>query len=136
MIYVGTSGYGYHEWSPTFYPGDVCYDDYLRHYAETFSYCELSATFFCMPSARASSRMIAKVPETFRFTALTVCASLLMTVLWGFTRASVFWAVVFHWTLNISGRVAQGLLPDVQPPEGATSWLETGLMVGTTVVGA
>jgi len=71
---------------------------------------------------------------TVRFTIMTVCASVLMTVLWGFTRASVFWAIIFHWTLNVSGRVASGLLPDVQVPDGAVGWWESAVMIMVTVV--
>src|SRR5689334_24183747 len=45
-------------------------------------------------------------PSTFvAFTLNTICYSVLMTVLWGFTRASVFWAIIFHWSVNISGGV-------------------------------
>jgi uncharacterized protein YecE (DUF72 family) len=68
MILVGTSGYGYHEWSPAFYPMGLCYEDYLSHYAQHFSCCELSHTFFHMPSPRNLSRLVRKVPESFRFT--------------------------------------------------------------------
>lgn len=69
MFRVGTSGYGYHEWSPAFYPLGLCYEDYLSHYAQHFSCCELSHTFFHMPSAHGLSRLVGKVPESFRFTA-------------------------------------------------------------------
>lgn len=69
MIRIGTSGYGYHEWSPTFYPSGLCYADYLPHYAEHFACCELSQTFFEMPSHRELSRLVRRVPESFRFTA-------------------------------------------------------------------
>ena len=67
-----------------------------------------------------------------RFTIGTICFSALMTVLWGFTRASVFWAVVFHWSVNISGRVVDGVLPDVRPPEGATVWWEALVLILVT----
>ena len=78
--------------------------------------------------------VFASVSLTLRFTVLTVCASVLMTVLWAFTRASVFWAVIFHWTLNISGRVTDGLFPDVHVPDDATRWLESGFMILVTLL--
>jgi membrane protease YdiL (CAAX protease family) len=53
-------------------------------------------------------------PATFvSFTLNTVCYSAMMTVLWGFTRASVFWAIIFHWSVNISGGVVASVFPDV-----------------------
>lgn len=69
MIRVGTSGYGYHAWSPPFYPAGLCYDAFLEHYASIFSCCELNDTFFEMPSERRMERLAAGVPESFRFTA-------------------------------------------------------------------
>ncbi len=68
MIHVGTSGYGFHEWCPTFYPVGLCYQDYLSYYARHFTCCELSSTFFRMPTARDVSRLTLRVPETFQFT--------------------------------------------------------------------
>lgn len=68
MIYVGTSGFGYHEWSPGFYPAGLCYADYLSHYARHFSCCEITSAFFQMPAGRSVARLRHSVPETFRFT--------------------------------------------------------------------
>jgi CAAX protease family protein len=47
------------------------------------------------------------------FTLNTICYSVIMTVLWGFTRASVFWAIIFHWSVNISGSVVARVFPDI-----------------------
>ena len=69
MIRVGTSGYGYHAWSPEFYPSGLCYEAFLKHYATTFSCCELTHTFFEWPSDRRIGRLAHEVPESFRFTA-------------------------------------------------------------------
>lgn len=69
MIHVGTSGYGYHEWSPSFYPAELCYQDYLPCYARHLSACELTSTFFEMPSSSAMARLGERVPASFRFTA-------------------------------------------------------------------
>jgi len=68
------------------------------------------------------------------FTIGTLCFSVLLTILWGFTRASVFWAIILHWTINISGRVVEASFPDIQPPEGATNLWEAVIMVAVTVM--
>ena len=69
MIRVGTSGYGYHAWTPEFYPAGLCYEAFLKHYASAFSCCELNDTFFELPSGRRMERLAGDVPESFRFTA-------------------------------------------------------------------
>lgn len=66
MIYVGTSGYGYHEWSPGFYPPDLCYESYLEHYVRSFSFCELNASFFHMPLRPELEALASRLPEEFR----------------------------------------------------------------------
>jgi membrane protease YdiL (CAAX protease family) len=66
------------------------------------------------------------------FTVGTVCFSVLMTVLWGFTRASVFWAIIFHWSVNISGRVVAGVFPDIPPLDPRSLW-EPAIMIVVTV---
>ena len=53
-------------------------------------------------------------PATFvTFTLNTMCYSVIMTVLWGFTRASVFWAIMLHWSVNISGGVVASVFPEI-----------------------
>jgi len=66
MIYVGTSGYGYHEWSPVFYPQHLCYEEYIAYYSKRFAFCELNASFVRVPKASELSALIARVPSTFR----------------------------------------------------------------------
>ncbi|MCP5114295.1 MAG: DUF72 domain-containing protein, partial [bacterium] len=58
MIYVGTSGYGYHDWKPTFYPPGLAYEDYLAFYAERFSCCELSVTCHRVPRPDEIDRLL------------------------------------------------------------------------------
>ena len=69
-----------------------------------------------------------------RFTLSTICFSVLLTVLWGFTRASVFWAIILHWTINISGNVTARVFPDIQPPQGATDLTQSVMLVLVTIV--
>jgi uncharacterized protein YecE (DUF72 family) len=68
MIRVGTSGFGYHGWSPGFYPRGLLYEDYLSYYARHFDCCELNETFFRMPTEPVLERLSALVPESFTFT--------------------------------------------------------------------
>lgn len=68
MIHIGTSGFGFHEWSPSFYPVELCYDRYLEFYAERFEYCELDTSFFSLPSPDAMDALCSRTPDTHRFT--------------------------------------------------------------------
>ena len=54
---------------PELYPSGLCYEDFLKHYALSFSCCELTDTFFELPSDRRIERLAHEVPESFRFTA-------------------------------------------------------------------
>ncbi len=64
---VGTSGFAYPAWAPTFYPPDVKGEDLLRSYAERLSACELNNTFYRQPSERTVAGWLARTPESFRF---------------------------------------------------------------------
>ncbi len=64
---VGTSGFAYAAWAPTFYPPGVRGEDLLRSYAERLSACELNNTFYRQPSERAIAGWLARTPESFRF---------------------------------------------------------------------
>jgi membrane protease YdiL (CAAX protease family) len=68
------------------------------------------------------------------FTIGTLCFSILMTVLWAFTRASVFWAVIIHWTINITGPAVKSVFPDLHLPEGATDLWSAVVMVAVTAL--
>lgn len=64
---VGTSGFAYAAWAPTFYPPGVRGEDLLRSYAERLSACELNNTFYRQPSEGAVAGWLARTPESFRF---------------------------------------------------------------------
>jgi membrane protease YdiL (CAAX protease family) len=83
--------------------------------------------------------LFASGPAAIRFVTGTVCYSILMTVLFYRTRGSVLLAVLFHWTVNISPRVADALLPDAR--SGASQfvgyWYDwAALLVTTAIVGS
>ena len=64
---VGTSGYSYREWKPSFYPAKLSAKDMLAFYAERFATVELNSTFRSMPEAGAFEAWAAQVPASFRF---------------------------------------------------------------------
>ena len=68
MIYVGTSGYGYHNWSPIFYPPWLFYEDYLDFYSEQFNCCELTFTRYRMPTVDDQVRLMRRSAGRVVFT--------------------------------------------------------------------
>lgn len=69
-----------------------------------------------------------------RFTVAVLCFSLLLTVLWAFTGASVLWAMVLHWTINISENVVRAVLPDLRPPDNVSDWSEIAILAVVTII--
>ncbi len=67
------------------------------------------------------------------FTAHTICFAVLLTVLWAFTNGSVFWAIVLHYTVNITPRVIRAVFPHMQSPPEGIDFLEIGLLFALTV---
>lgn len=69
-VLIGTSGYSYTEWVDSkFYPQGTRAPEMLELYARRFPIVELNYTWYQMVRAEAISRMIAKAPESFLFTA-------------------------------------------------------------------
>ena len=69
------------------------------------------------------------------FTAWIVCSSVLLTVLWAFTRASVFWAIILHWTSNTTGSLMRAVFPDLNlPADEFELWSLATLAVVTVAV--
>jgi uncharacterized protein YecE (DUF72 family) len=66
-VLVGTSGYSYKEWKPSFYPNDLPACAFLRFYAEHLSTVEINNTFYRMPTAKLVSGWASEVPESFTF---------------------------------------------------------------------
>lgn len=66
--YVGTSGFSYDEWKPSFYPHDLKSDGYLAHYAGQLPAVEIDRTFYRMPNAKTLESWRASVPDGFKFT--------------------------------------------------------------------
>ena len=64
---VGTSGFSYDEWKPSFYPEKLPKDEYLAYYASRFATVEIDRTFYRMPNAKTIDAWKSGVPEGFRF---------------------------------------------------------------------
>jgi uncharacterized protein YecE (DUF72 family) len=64
---VGTSGFSYDEWKPSFYPEGLKKDEYLAYYATRFATVEVDRTFYRMPNAKTLEAWRAATPDGFRF---------------------------------------------------------------------
>jgi uncharacterized protein YecE (DUF72 family) len=65
--FIGTSGFDYREWKPTFYPADLPRKHFLQYYATHFRSVELNNTFYRIPNAERIASWSAATPEDFRF---------------------------------------------------------------------
>ncbi|MBN2059143.1 MAG: DUF72 domain-containing protein [Deltaproteobacteria bacterium] len=66
-ILIGTSGFYYDDWKGSFYPPETGKKDYLYYYACHFKALELNFTFYRIPQARQSSRMMEKTHGKVQF---------------------------------------------------------------------
>lgn len=66
-LYVGTSGFAYPEWRPSFYPDGLSAKKMLSFYAARFSSVELNHTFYKLPTREALAASVTQVPPAFRF---------------------------------------------------------------------
>jgi len=66
--YLGTSGFSYPEWRPSFYPSELKPDGFLAFYAERLPAVEIDRTFYRMPNARTLESWRSAVPDGFKFT--------------------------------------------------------------------
>ena len=64
---IGTSGFSYKEWRPSFYPEDLSEKGFLSFYASRFSSVEIDYTFYRMPNAKTIEGWKAATGENFRF---------------------------------------------------------------------
>lgn len=65
LIYVGTSGWTYDDWSGPFYPQDVKGAGRLGFYAEKFDTVEVNATFYRMPTQTMIDAWNRRLPDEF-----------------------------------------------------------------------
>jgi uncharacterized protein YecE (DUF72 family) len=67
QVFVGTSGFGYKEWKPDFYPEDLKDADFLGYYATKLPVVEINSTFYRFPSKGMLAGWAPQVPEGFLF---------------------------------------------------------------------
>ena len=65
--WFGTSGFGYKEWKPIFYPQDLSDKQFLQYYATHFNSVEIDYTFYRMPKEDLLRGWAEQVPEHFAF---------------------------------------------------------------------
>jgi uncharacterized protein YecE (DUF72 family) len=66
-LFVGTSGFGYPEWKPAFYPAGTKPEEFLHVYAERLPAVELNTTFRRLPSEEQLRTWAGLTPPEFRF---------------------------------------------------------------------
>lgn len=65
--WIGTSGFAYREWKPSFYPKEVPSKNFLAYYASHFDSVEIDGTFYRMPKENVIEAWKRNTPEDFRF---------------------------------------------------------------------
>src|SRR5262249_47292492 len=68
QLWVGTSGYNYHEWRGSFYPEKMAAAKMLPYYAERFTTVEINYTFYRVPNTKILAGWHAETPAGFRLT--------------------------------------------------------------------
>lgn len=66
--YVGTSGFAYREWRPSFYPEKTPEKQFLPYYASKLAAVEIDYTFYRMPNLATLDSWRAATPDGFKFT--------------------------------------------------------------------
>ena len=66
-IWLGTSGFSYKEWRPSFYPADLPEKKFLRYYASQFNSVEINSTFYRTPSPKTIDAWKSSTEADFRF---------------------------------------------------------------------
>ena len=67
QIWFGTSGFGYKEWKPSFYPAELPAKQFLQHYATKLNSVEIDYTFYRMPTAKVIADWKNATPQDFKF---------------------------------------------------------------------
>jgi uncharacterized protein YecE (DUF72 family) len=68
-LHVGTSGWSYPSWKPSFFPDKLPQKRFLEFYSSQLNAVELNATFRRMGSANAIAGWVNSTPPDFRFAA-------------------------------------------------------------------
>lgn len=66
-VWLGTSGFSYKEWKPSFYPQDVSAQAFLEYYAAKLNSVEIDYTFYRIPNPKTIANWKDRTPPQFRF---------------------------------------------------------------------
>jgi uncharacterized protein YecE (DUF72 family) len=66
-VHVGTSGWSYPSWKPSFYPAGTDSKQFLAYYAQRFSTVELNTTGYRLPAEEQFARWAEQTPAGFTF---------------------------------------------------------------------
>ncbi len=64
---VGTIGWSYSFWKPSFYPEKLASKDFLTYYASHFGSVEVDSTFYRIPTAKTVTEWQKQTPSSFMF---------------------------------------------------------------------
>src|SRR5438309_8494636 len=67
QLHVGTSGWAYPSWKPTFYPEKLAQTKFLTHYSTQLNTVEVNLTFRQLLKETTAQKWITQTPEHFRF---------------------------------------------------------------------
>lgn len=67
QVFVGTSGWAYPSWKPTFYPEKLAQTKFLPYYASQLNTVEVNLTFRQLLKDTTAQKWIAQTPDHFRF---------------------------------------------------------------------
>lgn len=67
MIWIGTSGYSFDDWTGSFYPPGTPSGERLNYYAKQFRTVEVNSTYYRLPHPIVLRKMEQKTPDGFRF---------------------------------------------------------------------
>lgn len=66
-LWLGTSGFSYPEWRPSFYPAELPPRAFLRFYATRFNSVEIDSSFYRVPTLQTVEGWRMSTPPGFRF---------------------------------------------------------------------
>jgi uncharacterized protein YecE (DUF72 family) len=65
--FIGTSGFSYKEWQPSFYPEDLSEKQFLSYYGSQLRAVEINATFYRLPNPKVIGGWKDSTPDGFKF---------------------------------------------------------------------
>lgn len=65
-FFIGTMGFSYKDWVPTFYPQGLTAGDFLGFYSGIFNAVEIDSSFYGIPPVRNIERWAAVTPDYFQ----------------------------------------------------------------------